>query len=215
MSKIRARLTYANVMSTIAVFVALGGATAFAASKLSPNSVGPRQLQKNAVTGAKVKNGSLTGADIDVGTLNGVPSAKRAGSAARADSAAHADSADTATTATNFPAPEAMHVVGLPGEPQFIAGWENAVPSEERAAFFIDREGVVHLQGRVHRATGGSLVVFTLPASYAPAETQTFPAVADSGLVRIVVTADGGVGAADFTETDDIFMNGISWRAGH
>ena len=45
--------------------------------------------------------------------------------------------------------------------------------------------------------------------------TETFPAVADSGLVRIVVTADAGVGATGFTETDDIFLNGISWRAGH
>ena len=34
MKQIRKRLTYANVMSSIAVFLVLGGATAFAAKKI-------------------------------------------------------------------------------------------------------------------------------------------------------------------------------------
>lgn len=93
MKKIRKRLTYANVMSSIAVFLVVGGATAFAA--LGKNTVGTKQLKKNAVTaakikknavttakiknnavnGAKVKDGSLTGADINLGALGTVPSA--------------------------------------------------------------------------------------------------------------------------------------------
>ncbi len=60
---IRSRLTYANVVSTVAVFVALGGAS-YAAVKLPKNSVGGAQIKKNAVTGAKVKDSSLTGADV-------------------------------------------------------------------------------------------------------------------------------------------------------
>jgi hypothetical protein len=68
MKTIRSRLTYANVMSTIAVFLIIGGATAFAATHLG-NSVGTKQLKKNAVTGAKVKDGSLTGADVAAGSL--------------------------------------------------------------------------------------------------------------------------------------------------
>lgn len=85
MKKIRKRLTYANVMSSIAVFLVIGGASAFAATHLGKNSVGTKQLKNNAVTtakikknavnGAKVKNGSLTGADINLGTLGTVPSA--------------------------------------------------------------------------------------------------------------------------------------------
>ena len=54
MSQIRKRLTYANVMSTIAVFLVLGGATAFAASTLGKNTVGSKQLKKEAVTLAKI-----------------------------------------------------------------------------------------------------------------------------------------------------------------
>ena len=55
MDQIRKKLTYANVMSTIAVFLMLGSGAAFAASQLAKNSVGPKQLKKNAVTAAKLK----------------------------------------------------------------------------------------------------------------------------------------------------------------
>ncbi|HEX6665023.1 MAG TPA: hypothetical protein VF081_00330 [Solirubrobacterales bacterium] len=102
MNQLRKRLTYANVMSSLAVFLVLGGATAFAAGQLAKNSVGAKQLRKNAVsaakikkdavtdakikdgavTGAEVKDGSLTGADVNLATLGTVPSAATAGAAA-------------------------------------------------------------------------------------------------------------------------------------
>ena len=41
MSRIRARLTYANIVATIALFIALGGG-AYAAFKLPANSVGSK-----------------------------------------------------------------------------------------------------------------------------------------------------------------------------
>ena len=56
-SRLRARLTYANVMATIAVFIALGGG-AYAVT-LPRNSVGTAQLKSRAVTGAKVRPGTL------------------------------------------------------------------------------------------------------------------------------------------------------------
>lgn len=64
MKKLGSRLTYANVMSSLAVFLVLGGATAFAASQLGKNSVGSAQLKRNAVTGVKIKKGTITGSDI-------------------------------------------------------------------------------------------------------------------------------------------------------
>jgi hypothetical protein len=69
LKSIRSRLTYANVMSTIAVFLVLGGATAFAASHLAKNSVGTKQLQKNAVTAAKIKNGAVIAGKIGAGAV--------------------------------------------------------------------------------------------------------------------------------------------------
>jgi hypothetical protein len=66
--QIRKRFTYANVMSSIAVFLVLGGATAIAAG-LAKNSVGTKQLKKNAVTTKKIKNGAVTGAKVKAGSL--------------------------------------------------------------------------------------------------------------------------------------------------
>jgi hypothetical protein len=43
-----AKLTYANVVATLALFVALGGAS-YAAVKIPANSVGSRELKRNAV----------------------------------------------------------------------------------------------------------------------------------------------------------------------
>lgn len=65
----RKRLSYANVMSTIAVILALGGTSAFAASQLAKNSVGPKQLKKNAVTAAKIKKGAVDGSKVRDGSL--------------------------------------------------------------------------------------------------------------------------------------------------
>ncbi|MBS1861108.1 MAG: hypothetical protein JSS68_05285, partial [Actinobacteria bacterium] len=48
MDRFRPRLTYANVVSTICLFLLLGGA-AWAASSLPRNSVGTRQLKNGAV----------------------------------------------------------------------------------------------------------------------------------------------------------------------
>jgi hypothetical protein len=59
MKRLRGKLTYANVMATIAVFIALGGAS-YAAVKLPKNSVGAKQLKKNAVTPAKLSRQSRT-----------------------------------------------------------------------------------------------------------------------------------------------------------
>lgn len=63
MSRIRNNLSYANVMATVAVFLALGGG-AIAAMRLPAKSVGPKQLRTNAVTGIKVRDHSLTEADL-------------------------------------------------------------------------------------------------------------------------------------------------------
>jgi hypothetical protein len=86
--RLRLRLTYANVIATLSLFLALGGGAAYAATQLSRNSVGTKQLKKDAVTSAKVKDGSLLAADFKSGQLpagergpQGVPGAPGATSA--------------------------------------------------------------------------------------------------------------------------------------
>jgi hypothetical protein len=78
MAAIRTRLTFANVMSVTAVFIALGG-SAIAINKIKANSVGSKQIKAkavknsdlagNAVTSPKVANGSLLSEDFGAGQL--------------------------------------------------------------------------------------------------------------------------------------------------
>ncbi len=82
----RPSLTYANVMATIAVFIALGGVS-YAAMKLPKNSVGTKQLKKNAVTMAKIKDGAVSGSKVDLASLGTVPSATNATNASIAANA--------------------------------------------------------------------------------------------------------------------------------
>jgi len=63
MRKLRGRLSFANVMSVIAVCIALGG-TSYAAFKVPQKSVGAKQLKKNSVTKAKIKKNAVTAAKI-------------------------------------------------------------------------------------------------------------------------------------------------------
>jgi hypothetical protein len=61
---VRRRLTYANVMSTIAVGIALAGGTAVAANVLPPNSVTSKTVKNNSLTGLDLKNGSVRPVDL-------------------------------------------------------------------------------------------------------------------------------------------------------
>jgi hypothetical protein len=64
MKRFLPRLTYANVVSTLCLFLLLGGASAFAATKLAKNSVGAKQIKKNAVVTAKIKNAAVTNSKL-------------------------------------------------------------------------------------------------------------------------------------------------------
>jgi hypothetical protein len=63
-ARLRPHLSYANVMATIAVFVAIGG-TSYAAAKLTgkdlrAHSLTARNFHKNSVTGSAVREGTLS-----------------------------------------------------------------------------------------------------------------------------------------------------------
>jgi hypothetical protein len=142
LKQLRKRLTYANVMSSIAVFFVLTGATAFAATQLAKNSVGSKQLKKNAVTAAKIKKNAVTtskirnnavtsakiaddavtGAKANEASFGQVPSAKSAETAGVAGSASNVlwavvsdpSGAGNATLArSSQPAPSVTENVGV------------------------------------------------------------------------------------------------------
>lgn len=87
------KLTFANTVSLIALFVALGG-TGYAAAQLSRNSVGPAHIKKNAVRAAEVRRGAIGASEIRRGAVG--PSEIRAGAVGASEVA------DGALTAAEF-----------------------------------------------------------------------------------------------------------------
>jgi len=61
-------LTYANVTATLALFLALGGAS-YAAVHVGKGSVGTEQLRNEAVSAAKIRDGAITEAKIAEGAI--------------------------------------------------------------------------------------------------------------------------------------------------
>jgi hypothetical protein len=72
LTKLRQRLTYANVMSTLAVFVALGGSS-YAALSISGTSI-----KNRSIPAKKLKRNSITAKEVRESRLSRVPRAKRA-----------------------------------------------------------------------------------------------------------------------------------------
>lgn len=71
MNRSRGKFTYSNVVATLALFLALAGGTAFAASQFGKESIGTRALMKEAVTPLKLSKKAKA-------TLVGAPGAKGA-----------------------------------------------------------------------------------------------------------------------------------------
>ena len=203
--KFRGRLTYANVLSTVAVFIALGGIS-YAATQLPKNSVGAKQLKKNAVTGAKIKkqtitankfkNGTLSGAQINLTTLGTVP---------------------TAQTANTLGPAENWQDAALEN------GWKNAPPEVPfvPAGYYKDLGGVVHLRGFVGSGSPGS-VLFHLPPGYRPPSGKIILPLAfcasecPSKATPLVISGpglgnDGAVQAPGAGKT--IGLDGVTFRA--
>jgi hypothetical protein len=83
MKHVRKRLTYANVMSSIAVFLVLGGATAFAATKIGANEIKANSIKtgkivKEAVTAGKIKAKAVTESRIADGAVTSLKLADNA-----------------------------------------------------------------------------------------------------------------------------------------
>lgn len=79
MKRLRGKLTYANVIATLALFLVLAGGSALAASKLAKNSVGTKQIKNNAISASKIKDGAVTAKKLNagaVGRLTGPAGAK-------------------------------------------------------------------------------------------------------------------------------------------
>jgi hypothetical protein len=106
------RLSYANVVATLALVLAVvGGATAIALS-LPKNSVHSKQIAKEAVKTSDIAKDAVTGDKVKESTLGKVPSAAFADSAGSAKDAAHAAVADSLGSITPANLVQAQNVSG-------------------------------------------------------------------------------------------------------
>jgi hypothetical protein len=118
--QIHKRLTYANVMSSIAVFLILGGATAFAATKIGSNeiksnaittgkikkeAVSTAKIKKNSISTVKIQKDAVTGDKVNESTLGEVPGAAKATTATTAANAEKVGGSSLVRFAFNQTAP--------------------------------------------------------------------------------------------------------------
>lgn len=92
-------LSYANVMSTLAMFAVLAGGVGYAATKIGSDdirrgAVRAKHIQRNAVKTGKLGNDAVTGAKVDESTLDVVPEAAFAREAEEATFASDAVDSD-------------------------------------------------------------------------------------------------------------------------
>jgi len=191
----RPQLTYANVISSLALFVALGG-TSYAVAR---NSVGSAQLRSNAVTSAKVKNRSLLPSDLS-------PSA-RIGQRGR----------------RGAPGPPGVFIgTPEPWKPLALAsGWDFFGGGHQQPGFRKDRQGLVHLRGLLTLMTGGPAAVgdvtlATLPVGYRPSVRTIFAISTGQGVAfaRLNVDPDGTLkrtAAGEVAEPDYTSLNGVTF----
>ncbi len=166
MRSLRTKLSYANVMATVAVFLALGGG-AYAATQLKNNSVGTKQLKNNSVTGQKVKDGSLSGADINSSSLGLVPNAS------------HASSAENAAQASNSAALQghpASDFLGAGSQATDSARLGGHTPSEFGAVLSGQTSGLAKVSGaaNLYGPVGGVAIA----SKIAPAVASLSPSIA-------------------------------------
>ncbi len=225
MSRLSGKLTYANVVSTLCLFLLLGGG-ALAATHLAKNSVGTNQIKKNAVVTSKIKNGAVTGAKLANGAITGekVQGGSLTGTQINASTLG---TVPTAQTANTLAAPEAWHEVGESGQPEFLNSWTNLISHAEPVGFYKDQEGVVHLKGTASSGASGT-PIFRLPPGYRPA---------NGDFVRMPVACFGAgcpndVGALEIVSSNftaipededavlsptgatDVSLSGVTFRAG-
>lgn len=107
------RLTYANVIATLALFLALGGGAVWAANKqankvgtgkIKPNAVTAGKIKANAITTSKIRENAVTNAKIREGSVNFGKLAAGTNVVATATSSPVAVNGASAVTVT-FPSP--------------------------------------------------------------------------------------------------------------
>lgn len=204
-------LSYANVVSSLALFVALGG-TSYAVASLPKNSVGDRQLKSGAVSGSKLKDDAVTTSKIKDGSVTAADlSLDAAVSGPRGPRGEAGPTGPAGATGPAGPGAEAA-------EPwralNFVDGWTNWGVFQS-GEYRKDQLGIVHLRGLVMRAGASPYrdgPIATLPAGYRPLRKRLFnvntgssvPGRIDINPDGAIVWFEGGAGVPNYTSLDGV-----------
>jgi hypothetical protein len=231
----RAGLTYANVMATVAVFLALGGG-ALAATSLIGSDGKIRGCVSKSGALRVLKPGKHCGKGTTKITWNQTgpqgPPATNAAHANTADSATNAGNADKLdnqdSTAFALRGAEPWQAATLnDGAGGQACRWLNYGGSQNPAGYFRDRAGVIHLRGLVKAVDDGLTFscgditddpkVFSLPAGYRPDHDWTFATISNDKPGRANVNPAGVVFIRDgFPTWPDakqwVSLDGLTFR---
>jgi hypothetical protein len=208
-------------MSSIAIFLVLGGATALAAG-LAKNSVGSKQLKKNAVTAAKIKKNAVTAAKIKSNAITTAKIKKDAVTGEKINEGT-LGTVPSANIANGLAPVEATHLVGAPGEPGFENGYSN-YPGESGISFnpvgfYKDHDGIVHLQGIAKAPPSPPLpLVFTLPPGFRPASGKLIELQQIEESTVIIAGSNVVLSGTDISGkvlggTEAVVLDGITYKA--
>ena len=171
LGRLAGHLTYANVMATIAVFIAMGGG-AYALT-LPKNSVGADQIKRNAVGSSELKRGAVKSVDVANGSLlsddfaaGQLPAGPRGPQGPQGPRGLQGPKGDTGAP----PPVEGYQTATLQNDFKMYDELNDTVP-DVPVRFWKDPFGVVHIQGAVQRSTAPtnhSTNIFILPVGYRP-----------------------------------------------
>ncbi len=171
LTKVKDRMTYANVTASLALFVALGGSS-YAALSLPRDSVGANQIRAGAVRSSEIHNGSVTTLDIS----------KQAKAALRGATGPQGPAGSSGAPAARFFA--AMTAAGAlvrgnaasggrSGSPgTYVVGFASSARACVATATLGSTDGSVVAPGRITISdSNGQVAVQTYDASGAPADS--------------------------------------------
>jgi hypothetical protein len=187
-TRLRARLTYANVVATLALFIALGGSS-YAVSKISGS-----QIRNASIAGKKLKRNTLGGARIKESRLGTVPRARNAarlGGLSAQQLLVRCPQGTLAAADVCFetqPRPPATYTSavttcgGADGPPR--PGRRLPTHGELRRAFDLDQMGPI--------ASGGELTSEVYPSGSSPGSVDVLYMTDELGSVGLVPNGPGG-----------------------